>query len=177
MIQAADSAVLLLIQDYIRCDLLDPLMLFCSYIGNGGMVWILTGLALLIHPRTRKGGLLVLISLLAGYLINNLLIKNLVCRPRPYTRLPELISLLGEVSEWSFPSGHTCSSFAAATAMALAFGKRGAWAYLPAALIALSRIYVGVHYPTDILAGALVGSAMAFMVFRLLQELHLIKKE
>lgn len=165
-----DASILLFVQEHIRCAFLDPVMKFLSLVGEAGAVWIVLGVVLLISPKTRKGGFFMLLCLLLGFLLNNILIKNLVQRPRPYAAIPELWSVVGEVSEWSFPSGHTCSSFACAAGLTMAFGKKGAWAYIPAALIAVSRIYLGVHYPTDILGGTLVGTLAAGAVYLIVKR-------
>jgi len=151
---------------------LTPVMTFLSFLGNAGWIWIALGAILLIFRRTRWAGLCVLLSLLLGFLVNNLLLKNVVARVRPYNAVPALVALIPPPTDWSFPSGHACASFASATAMALTFGKKGAWAFVLAALIALSRIYVGVHYPSDVLVGALIGALAAVCVCWALNRLR-----
>lgn len=164
-ITALDGSILLFIQEHLRLPVLTPIMKLASWLGDGGLLWIAAAVILLILPRTRRGGLDTALCLALASAVNNLLLKNLVARPRPYVTFAELETLVEPLASYSFPSGHACSSFAAAFAIAWAFrGKGGAWAYLPASLIALSRIYVGVHYPTDILAGALVGTLCAWAV-------------
>lgn len=169
-IQNIDTHVLLYIQDFIRTPFLTGIMVFFSLIGNSGFVWIALGLVLLIPKKTRRGGFQLLLCLLAAYIINNLIFKELVARIRPYDVIDGLSILVKPLSSYSFPSGHTNSSFAAALALTLAFGKRGALAYIPAALIAFSRCYVGVHYPSDVLAGLLVGTLAAFITYRLIEK-------
>ncbi len=159
-----DAQALLWIQEHLRTPFLTGILVFFSLIGNSGLVWIATGLVLLIPKRTRLGGLYLLTCLLGAYLLNDVLIKPLVARVRPYETISALEILVAPLSSFSFPSGHTNSSFAAAYALTAAFGKKGALAYLPALLIALSRCYVGVHYPTDVLAGAMVGTFSAFLI-------------
>ena len=158
-LQQFDSSILLAIQD-MRLDLLNPLMIFVSTIGNAGLIWILLGVILTIIPKTRKLGLLALVSLLGCFLFNNILLKNLVARPRPYTQLPDLSLLVPYPKDYSFPSGHTCSSFAVAGSL-LHSGKT--WnalripAFVLAILISFSRLYVGAHYPSDVIVGAIIG--------------------
>jgi undecaprenyl-diphosphatase len=170
LIQSLDSGALLCIQTQLRAPFLTGLMVFFSLIGNSGICWILTGLVLLIPKKTRLGGFFMLICLLAAYVVNDFLIKALVARARPYDAVPGLEILVAPLSSYSFPSGHANSSFAAAIALALAFGRRGALAYIPAVLIAFSRCYVGVHYPSDVLAGMLVGTLVSLAVFLLLRR-------
>ena len=169
-IQSLDSNALVFVQDYIRMPILTAVMVFFSRIGNLGLIWIFTGLALLLPNKTRRGGVFMLICLLAAYLINDLVIKELVARIRPYETIQGLRILVAPESSFSFPSGHTNTSFSAAFALTRAFGKKGAFAYIPAALIAVSRVYVGVHYPTDVLAGMIVGTIVALLVCLLLQK-------
>lgn len=166
-IQALDAQIMLFVQEHLRFDALTPIMRLASFLGEAGMLWIAVTVVLLCIPATRKQGVVVGLSLAAATALNNLVIKNLVARPRPYSTLEALEILVEPLGSYSFPSGHSCASFAAATALTLVFGKKGAWAFLPAALIALSRVYVGVHYPTDILCGAAVGALAAWGVWAL----------
>ncbi len=169
-IQDLDTGALLYIQDFLRTPFLTPIMVFSSKLGNAGFIWIFTGLLLLVSKKTRRGGFDLLICLIAAYIVNDLVIKPLVARPRPYDTIEALQILVKPLSSYSLPSGHTNFSFAAATALTLAYGKRGALAYIPAVLIAVSRCYVGVHYPTDVLLGMLVGTMVALTVYLLLQK-------
>ena len=150
--------------------ILSAIMVFFSRIGNLGLVWISIGIILFLPDKTRRGGVFMLVCLLAAYLVNDLVIKELVARIRPYKMINGLSILVAPESSFSFPSGHTNTSFAAAFALTRAFGKKGAFAYIPAALIAVSRVYVGVHYPTDVLAGMIVGTTVALFVYLLLQR-------
>jgi len=169
-IQNIDARILLYIQDFIRTPVLTGLLVFFSLIGNNGLVWIALGLVLLIPKKTRLGGFHMLLCLLAAYIVNDLIIKMLVARIRPYDVIDGLTILVKPLSSYSFPSGHANSSFAAALALTLAFGKRGALAYIPAVLIAFSRCYVGVHYPSDVLVGMLMGTLVALITYRLIQR-------
>ncbi|NCB73228.1 MAG: phosphatase PAP2 family protein [Clostridia bacterium] len=170
LMQSFDTSALLYIQDHLRSPILSALMVFFSTIGNVGLLWIALGLGLLISKRTRRGGFDLLICLALAYIVNDLVIKEIVARVRPYDAIENLTILVKPLHSFSFPSGHANSSFAAALALTLAFGKKGAWAYIPAALIAFSRCYVGVHYPSDVLAGMLVGTVVAWGTFLLLRK-------
>ncbi len=170
LIQNLDASALLYIQEHLRMAFLNPIMAFFSLLGNSGLVWIALGLILLIPQKTRRHGFEMLICLLVAYLINDWVIKILVERPRPYTVIEGLTILVAPLKSFSFPSGHTNSSFAAAMALTLAFGRKGAYAYILAVLIALSRCYVGVHYPSDVVAGAIVGTLVSLATYKLLQR-------
>ena len=99
----------------------------------------------------------MLIALGVCFLRGNVVLKNLVMRPRPFVTHTDLTALLVPEDPWSFPSGHTLSSFAAASALYFFHHKTGFLAFLLAAAIAFSRLYASVHYPTDVLAGAVIG--------------------
>ncbi len=159
-----EGSFLLFLQDYIRHPWLDVFFTFITKLGNAGWIWILAGILLLVCKRHRREGAAVLGALLIGFVITNLFLKNIVARPRPYTVLQGLEILISEPSDYSFPSGHTCSSVAAALTMLRMSDKRiGIAACILAVLIAFSRMYIGVHYPTDILAGAVIGVFAAFL--------------
>ena len=149
---------------------LDEMMQFVSSLGNKGIIWIGIGILLLLlgvkNKNRRNGGLLVLLSLAVNFLACNVILKPLVDRTRPYYVL-DYTPLIPPVGDPSFPSGHTSASFAAATAIYAINRKWGLAAYLLAAVMGFSRLYLGVHFPTDVLAGALVGTAAALAVIRL----------
>jgi undecaprenyl-diphosphatase len=171
-IESADTAVLLFVQDHVRCAFLDGIMQAASFLGNGGLLWLILAVVLLLFSRTRRDALDMVLCTAVPWLLTEGLVKNLVCRPRPYLALEGLVPIVAPLRSYSFPSGHACAAFAAATALALAFrGRGGGFAFLPAALIAVSRVYVGVHYPTDVLAGAAIGALLAWAVFRLSRRL------
>ncbi len=157
-----DGNILLFIQELIRNPIWNPIVVFITSLGDGGRIWIAVTLLLLISKKTRKIGIMSGVALIGSGLINNTLIKNLVARPRPYTRLEDLTILISKPGEFSFPSGHTASSFAAGVVFFRQLPKKwGVPALILAILIGLSRLYVGVHYPTDVLAGMIVGTLLA----------------
>ena len=164
-----DGELLLWIQDHLRVDAMNGFWIFITSLGNGGWFWIVLGILLLFFPKTRKLGLLTLGSMLIGFLITNICLKNLVARPRPYTQRPDLTILVKEPHDWSFPSGHTTASFAFAFAFyfGLEHKKYSIPVFVLVALIAFSRLYVGVHYPTDVLGGLLTGTLSAFLAWNI----------
>ena len=163
----AERAIMLFFQN-IRSEPFDSIMIFISSLGDRGAIWIIICLALICTKRFRKAGIIGLLSLAFCFLINNLIIKNIVQRPRPFYTIEELSIIVSIPSEFSFPSGHSSSSFAAANGIFLASKNRKFSAlFILATLIAISRVYVGVHYLSDILAGAIVGILSSWIVYRI----------
>lgn len=164
-----EFALLDWIQLHLRSGLGDVLWPAISSLGNAGAVWIALALVLLIFRRTRRLGLYVGAALLLDLVFCNLILKPLVARPRPYAVDPSVQLLIAAPTDFSFPSGHTASSFAAASA--LYFGKSRLWipALVLACAIAFSRLYLYVHYPTDVLAGAVLGIACGFAAVKLIE--------
>lgn len=165
-----DANILLFIQEYIRQDFLTPFVKFVTHLGDGGWLWIVLSILLLFPKKTRRVGITALTALLIGALITNVALKNLVARVRPYEVIEGLRLIIEKQSDYSFPSGHTCASFAAGLIyLKMLPRKYGVAAFVLAVLIALSRLYVGVHYPTDILGGMLVGCFAAWAAYQLVE--------
>ncbi|HEX3022645.1 MAG TPA: phosphatase PAP2 family protein [Lachnospiraceae bacterium] len=162
-----DGDILLFIQQYIRTSILTPFFQFITTLGDNGAIWIILTIILLCMKRTRKVGILSIIALLCALLIDNILLKNIVARIRPYEVIENLHILIARQSDYSFPSGHTGSSFAAAVVFLQALPKKvGIPTIILALLIGISRLYVGVHYPSDVICGALIGIAIGVTVYR-----------
>ena len=171
VIQNADISILLYIQEHIRKEWMNGFWRTITFLGDGGWFWILLAVVLLIMKKTRKAGMAAAIALVIGALITNVCLKNMVARVRPYDTYSALIPIVTKPIDWSFPSGHTCASFASAVVYFRLLPKKyGIPALVLACMIAFSRLYLGVHYPTDVLAGFLIGllaSALAvWMVCR-----------
>ena len=162
---ALDGGMLLLIQEHLRADWMNGFWAAVSRLGDAGVFWIFLSLILLFFPRTRRAGIAGLVSLALSLLCGNLALKHLVARPRPFALIPALRPLVELPKDFSFPSGHTSASFAAALSyLRVAPGKPAVLAVVLAALIAFSRLYVGVHYPTDVLGGFLLGFFISWLV-------------
>ena len=159
-----DGGFLLFLQESVRNPILDNIMIFITSLGNGGMIWIAATIALLIPKKTRKAGIMSAAALLGSLIINNNIVKNIVQRPRPFVTFADLQIIIPTPSEFSFPSGHTSSSFAAAAVFYRHLPKKiGLPSVILAGLIGFSRLYVGVHYPTDVIAGVLMGILLSYL--------------
>lgn len=150
------------IQENIVCSWLTPIMQTVTELGNMGLIWVLVTVALLIFPQTRKYGLISALALIINALVCNGLLKSIFARPRPFT-VTDIQLLIPPPGGYSFPSGHTSSSFAAATSLCFWNKKAGIVGIILASLIAFSRMYFFVHYPTDVLCGLILGIAAAFL--------------
>ena len=159
-----DLAILQWIQDNLRCGVLDTIMPAVTALGSGAALWLALAAVLLLRPQTRRTGWMLLGALALETVCCNLLLKPLVARPRPFALEPGVQLLITPPGDFSFPSGHTAAGFAAVSA--LYFGKSRLWlpALAAAVLIAFSRLYLYVHYPTDVLAGAVLGAACGWAV-------------
>ncbi len=160
-----DSSILFFVQENIRNGFLTPVMKFITALGNGGVFWIVLTVALLCIPKTRKMGLCSAIALLLSVIICNVILKNAFARVRPYEVIDGLDLLVKRAHDWSFPSGHTSASVASAVALFLASTKKQklitVWGILLAAAIGFSRIYVAIHYPTDVFVSAFMAIVLA----------------
>lgn len=167
----AEGNILLWIQEHLRCDALTPIMKLLSTLGNAGAFWIVLTLLLLYLRKTRRIGCYCAAAMLLTFLVVNCAVKPIVARTRPYDVFPELSILVARQRDFSFPSGHSANSFACAWALfRVAPRSWGISALIFAALIALSRLYVGVHFPTDVLAGGVIGILLAEAAVRLLRR-------
>ncbi len=160
------------ILDWIRanltCPLLDAIFPAITHLADAGAIWILLACLLLILPKHRQTGIEMATALLMGLVVCNLCMKPLFARMRPYdyqlTQLGNTIQLLIPAeSDFSFPSGHTIASFEAATVLLRRSRRAGIPAMILASLIAFSRLYLYVHYPTDVLCSLLLGIGIAYL--------------
>lgn len=144
-----------------RGGALETFLTVFTSLGDSGILWIAISLAFFIPKKTRRAGLTALLAIVFGALMTNVVLKHLFMRPRPFIADVSLLPLVGTSDMNSFPSGHTTAAFAAAVAWFLAFPKQWrarCFGFVIAAIMGFSRMYVGMHYPTDVLAGALIGS-------------------
>ena len=154
----------------IKNPILDNIFLFITKLGNSGILWITIAILMLFFAKYRKTGVLTLVSLALVSVVFTLLMKNLVARERPYTYIEGILAF-DEMSvgipahdTFSFPSGHSVTSFAAATCIFIRHKKLGIACYGVALLISFSRLYMYVHFPSDVICGAIFGILSALVV-------------
>lgn len=152
-----EFAILDWIQANMRNPTLDLLMPAITALGNSGLIWLLLAGILLLTPKHRRAGAAVLAGLVLEIICCNMVLKPLVARVRPCDVNTAVQLLIARPDDFSFPSGHTGASFAAAAALFADRNRLWIPSLILALLIAFSRLYLYVHYPTDILAGAAIG--------------------
>lgn len=160
------------IQNIFGSKFLDAVMPIITMLGDGGIFWIAVAVILLFPKKTRKIGLTMGLSLLLGFIVGNLVLKNVVGRIRPYDLNPNFPLLIDKLHDYSFPSGHTLASFEASVAILLYSKKFGIPALVLAFLIAFSRLYLYVHYPTDVLASIILGTGFAILSFFIINKIY-----
>ena len=163
-----DLPILDWIQANLQSPLMDKIMPIITLFGEGGIFWIAWAVLLLLFPKTRKTGLGMGIALLMGVLICNVTLKPLVGRMRPYDfqeqEFGTIINLLiNKQHDFSFPSGHTIASFEASVVLLLNDKRMGIPAVILAVLVAFSRLYLYIHYPTDVIFSVFAGILFAFI--------------
>lgn len=165
MITQIDFYILNAIQ-CMRSGFLDTVMPIITYMGSGGAIWLAVSAVLLFFKKSRKTGSALLLSLLIGFILSTLLLKGIIARERPFNIDGAALNINSMLinppsGRFSFPSGHSVSSFSAAAVLLSYNRKIGIPALILALLIAFSRLYLYVHFPTDVLAGAVLGTVFA----------------
>ena len=148
------------------CPLLDFWMPRITALGNSGVVWVVAAIVLLCTKKYRRYGVMLLVGLAAALLLGNLALKNLFARPRPCWLDSSVQVLIANPTDYSFPSGHALSSVIGATVLTKTNRCFGYAAIPLAALIAFSRLYLYVHFPSDVLAAAVLGVVIGELAFR-----------
>lgn len=156
-VTAWDASVITAISENVHSTFLNYFFRFVTLLGEGGIFWIAVAVILLFFKKTRRTGICIGASLLIGVIIGNGVIKNVVARPRPYDTIPGIEPLISRLSDFSFPSGHTLCCFEAATALMMNRSRWAIPAFFAAVLVGISRLFMFVHYPTDVICGALLG--------------------
>ena len=157
-----EFAILDWIQAHLRCGFLDAVLPVISWTSNHGEIWILLALCLLAVKQTRRQGTTVAVALLMDLLCCNMILKPLIGRVRPFAVRSAVELLVSAPLDASFPSGHTAVSFAAVFALKASGSPLWKPALVLASVIAFSRLYLYVHWPSDVLAGMLLGAALGY---------------
>jgi len=170
-----DNYSLILIRKYLQNKYLNIIMRIMSFIGNLGIVWIIIAISLIVGKSYRAIGILIILTLIISTILGEGIVKHIVRRVRPCNKKDNFGLLISKPTSYSFPSGHTLSSFAVAEMLSMYFVQYKFIFMSVALLIALSRLYLCVHYPTDVLAGAIVGVLCSKIIFIILQEGYIEK--
>ena len=165
--QAFELGIITWIRESLSSPVLDFLMPKLSLLGEFGLIWIVIAVCFLFLKPYRRCGIATGVGLVSGVLIGNAFLKNVIARPRPCWIDPTIPLLIAVPADYSFPSGHTLSGFIAATVIYRRDKRLGITAYILASVIAFSRLYLYVHYPSDVLAGILLGIGIGILADRL----------
>lgn len=161
-----DMAILDLIQSNIRTGFMDAIMPFITQLGDAGLIWIILSIGLIIPKKTRKIGFVMIIALILNGIICNIILKPMLARIRPFDVNTAIKLLINKPRDFSFPSGHTSASFTAASVLFFRKSKLFVPSLVLAFLISFSRLYLYVHYPSDVLAGLVLGILCGYIGHR-----------
>lgn len=171
-IQQFDETILYFIQENLKNPVMDRFMVFITTLGNAGFLWIFVAFLLLSQKRHQICGVPLICSVSLSMFLGDHMLKPLFGRIRPCNLYPEISLLISAPSSPSFPSGHTMVAFASATVIYHYYRKSGLLAFVTAALIAFSRLYLFVHYPSDILGGIILGVLVSLLVIYAVEKLY-----
>lgn len=158
-----ELSVLDKIQELFACPFMDKAMPIVSDFGEKGIFFIVIAIIFMIFKKTRKTGLSMGLALIMGLIIGNYILKILVARERPFMLNPEFNLIVERLKDYSFPSGHAIACFECATVLMIRDKRFGIPALVLAVLVGFSRMYLYMHFPTDVLGGALIGVGVGFL--------------
>ncbi|MEG2378003.1 MAG: phosphatase PAP2 family protein [Clostridia bacterium] len=167
-----DFLILNFIQSTLTGSVADKVMIIASRLTDGGFLWLIIALILILIPKQRKNGLFLLLSLGLALIIGSFIIKPLVARARPFLSNEAFHLLITAPRDFSFPSGHTLTSFAAAVTLFRVHRAAGISALVFAALVAFSRMYLYVHFPSDVLVGLILGISIGVLTLFLARRVE-----
>lgn len=176
-----EAEFLLYLQNNVRTEFFNYVMQFFSFLGNFGWFWIVLCIVLITVKKTRPIGIIAAVALVASLIMVNGIIKPIVHRTRPFDSIDGLILITKKPLDSSFPSGHTSSAFVVSCAVTWCLSGKKKWfgvlLIIIASLIAFSRLYLGAHYPTDVMAGLLLGISISVVTYFALRKKVLQKEE
>lgn len=166
-----DVQILNWIQENLRCSALDKILPFVTFLGSKGWLFIVMAVLFIGISRYRKWGVSLAVSLSLGLIFGNMVLKNVVARVRPYDFVGNIELLVAKLSDYSFPSGHTLAAVEFCTVVCMMPVRRiyKVLAVLLAVAMAFSRLYLYVHFPSDVLASVLLGSLFGVMGVRIVE--------
>lgn len=159
---SVEFAILDFIRNNLTSPIMDKIMVFITTLGNAGAIWIVLTLLMLCSKKYRRTGLMLGAGLVVCLIVGNLILKPLIVRPRPFLVKEGIRLIINAPRDFSFPSGHTLSSVICAVILFLRHRNMGIYALILAVVIAFSRLYLYVHFPSDVLFGAIIGVIIAF---------------
>ncbi len=175
IINAIDNSIISIIENSMHSYMLDNIMPVITHLG-GILIWIVIAVIFILTKKYRKYGVVLLVTLGACIVLGDLCIKPIVKRIRPCNVYDALNLIISAPTGYSFPSGHSMRSFAAAVILLKANKKIGIPAFILAFLTAISRVYLYAHYFTDVFVGALLGILCALCIYKLLIENDKVNK-
>lgn len=159
-----DKKILDYINDHFKSKFLDKIMPFITVFGDMGFIWVVLAILLMTKEKYREMGIMIMITLFFTTFIGEIIIKNIFKRKRPFNNLTEQSLLIKKPLTYSFPSGHTASSFAVAGVFMSYDSKLSLYITILASLITFSRLYLNVHYPSDVFFGGILGVTCSFLI-------------
>lgn len=164
-----DQVIMNFVQQNLHNAVTDIVFPIITMLGENGFIWLLLIFILLLNKKQRRCGGMLLLALALTFLLGEFILKPIIARPRPFMDDPSVVLLIPPPNGFSFPSNHASSSFAVATMLCFYHKKAGIAALVLATLIAFSRVFLFVHYPTDVMAGAALGILCSVILHVLLQ--------
>lgn len=171
-----EIAILDFIQTIFKSSLMDRFMVLFTTLGNEGIIYYILLVLLLLNKKTRKLGVILGISMLLNHILSNITLKPLFARTRPFDVNTGVEIIIKKPSSYSFPSGHTAQAFTTAFAFLFAKSKLTKLMFVFACIMAFTRLYLYVHYPTDILGGLLCGLISGYIGYKIVNYLYQSKK-
>lgn len=165
-----EAEILKYIHSAISCDFLDTFFVSLTTLGDNGAIWIVCALAMLLFPKTRKAGFTAAIALVFCLVVGNMFLKPLLARTRPYNFDSEIVPIIKLLTDYSFPSGHTMAAFSFSSAVSKHFSRAKIPLYIVSSLMGFSRLYLCVHYPTDVIFGVVFGILFGMFSYKLIQK-------